>query len=512
MSQKENRGRKHLPRKVLWLAMALLAASLVLVSCGSSDSEEEDAEEEETAEETEAAEEAEEADEEEEETEEAEADGDSEYVVMNIPYADFYAAELTSNEVEVDIVSSATCDNWSQIFCTTTYSEDGGYTIGGITYPVMTTADALEAIGAEEVESDDLPYSGDYAYYVIDADTYSYYKELTAGEDGSASFGEAVYEEEAVELSDAEVTITTESSYGDYELTLSNIDSSGSIYATIGDSYGDIYAIVITAEDSDGNETDYGLRQMENIWEGGAELAFAVNEETYEDEQYNLLSNEHYASMVGQTITQLTFYTAGGIYIVPAELIVQETSDATITAEDVAQGTSGITVTIADLEEDFEPAFAVEGESVDATDNGDGTYTLPYEADTIGTITVTVSDSSGLYADVNAYFTVTTDTVYAVYDEAAGALVAADGISEEDFEAYLALIDSVSVDGTSYETEGRSGVVIINEDGTVNTEAEGWVGHGPDAEGFSIFESGNSYAIVVSVTGYPDVSFTYTME
>ena len=71
MSQNENRGRKHLSRKVLWLAMALLAASLVLVSCGSSDSEEEDAEEEETteAEETEAAEEAEEAEEEEEEDE-----------------------------------------------------------------------------------------------------------------------------------------------------------------------------------------------------------------------------------------------------------------------------------------------------------------------------------------------------------------------------------------------------------------------------------------------------------
>ena len=489
---KKKISRKMFRRTAAVPATALLAASLAIAGCGDSETEE-------TSDAASAG-------------EEAAADDGSEYVMMNIPYNDYYEAELDNNDVEVDAVSSATTDNWSQIFSTTSYSPDGGNTINGITYPVKTTAEALEEIGAEEVESDALSSSGDYTYYAVEAGDYTYYKELTA-EDGVASFGEAVYEEDPIELSDAEVTITTESDYGDYELGVSNIEESGNIYASIGDYYGDVYAVVITAVDSEGTETDYGLRQLENTWEGGAELSFAVNEETYEAEQENLLSYEHYASIVGQTITQLTYYTAAGIYVIPTEVIVPTVADAEASAEDVAKGTEGLTVMITDLPEDFVPSFSIDGEALEAADNGDGTYTLSgYTAESVGANTVTISDESGLYADMNVYFTVTTDEAYAVYDEASGVLTAAEGISDEEFTAYLESIESVSVDGTNYETEGRSGVAIVTSDGSIDTEAVGYSGHGPDAEEFNIFESGSSYALVVYATGYPDLSFTYTVE
>ena len=46
-------------------------------------------------------------------------------------------------------------------------------TILGVSYPVMTTLSALEALGAAEAESEDaLAEAGNYAYYIYDAADY----------------------------------------------------------------------------------------------------------------------------------------------------------------------------------------------------------------------------------------------------------------------------------------------------------------------------------------------------
>ena len=79
------------------------------------------------------------------------------YGTMNIPYADFYRAELASanNAYEVDAVSSATTSKWQmngegQLFEGTYHSEpnaDGGGQILGVTYPVAITQADLDALG-----------------------------------------------------------------------------------------------------------------------------------------------------------------------------------------------------------------------------------------------------------------------------------------------------------------------------------------------------------------------------
>ena len=430
------------------------------------------------------------ADAEAEETEEE----DTVYVLMNIPYAEFYAAELT-NDVEVDTVSSATSSKWSRQDGTYYEATDEGGTILGVSFPVITTEEALEELGAVEVESeDDLATAGSYAYLVVDVDTYNYSKELTVT-DGEASFAAAEYEEEAVELTDATYEFSTSSNYGDYQLNISSSTLSGTVYG-----------VILETEEG----TSYGLRALENIWRSGSQLSWAVNEETYE-RHGNLLSYEHYASIVGQTITQVTYLTSDGIYYVTLEQYVAYVSDASAEAEDVTLGAETVTVTLTDLEEDYEPVFTIDDEEVEAVDNGDGTYTLTYTATEIGSVTVTITDGSGKYTELSASFTVSTETAYAEYDEDAVALVAAEGISEEEFAAYLSAISSVSVDGTSYSATGRDSATIINEDGSVNLDATVSSGMGPDAETVAIFESGNTYTIVVSATGYPDIEFTLTI-
>ncbi len=143
----------------------------------------------------------------EEDGEEEEDDDDADeaeyvYVTMNIPYADFYAAEL-NNDVEVDSVTSATSSKWQ--------SQSGTYygnnTIYGVQYPVLIAESALEKL--EEVDS--LSTAGDYAYTTL-TDTPSAYKKVTVNEDGSYSFSAVVASETAISPS---VSISKSSNYGD---------------------------------------------------------------------------------------------------------------------------------------------------------------------------------------------------------------------------------------------------------------------------------------------------------
>ena len=91
------------------------------------------------------------------------ADSDKVYGTMNIPYADFYAAEL-SNSIPVDAVSSATTSKWKgnntgsmgddgkwqngglAAGTFNTETENGGGKILGVIYPVEIAKTDLEKL------------------------------------------------------------------------------------------------------------------------------------------------------------------------------------------------------------------------------------------------------------------------------------------------------------------------------------------------------------------------------
>ena len=63
------------------------------------------------------------------------------YVLMNIPYADFYKAELNNNDVKVDVTTSATKTKTRSTLANGSYHADNtGEHISGITYPVKIKA------------------------------------------------------------------------------------------------------------------------------------------------------------------------------------------------------------------------------------------------------------------------------------------------------------------------------------------------------------------------------------
>ena len=70
-------------------------------------------------------------------------------------------------------------------------------------------------------------------------------------------------------------------------------------------------------------------------------------------------------------------------------------------------------------------------------------------------------------------------------------------MAEKDFTDYVSSITSAEVNGKSYAASGRNSVKLVNEDGTLKTDAEPITADG-------------IYHIVLSATGYAPVEFNYS--
>ena len=444
------------------------------------------------------------------------------YVWMNIPYDDFYKAELKNNTVKVDAFSSATLNKTrtGRLAGGSYHVNSTGEDITGVTYPVKlgegVTVELLKQKGYQMITDDSSveisvtnrgqtstdTYKGkdalfeapSYAYYVT-SETPAYYKEVTLDASGNLTFSAAMGTAQA--LTGVTAELETKTSYGDYQLNLT--DASGILDAddTV------VNGVMIKAKDDSGEITSYGLRHLENIWRK-TELAWSTGFTT--TVHGCPTSSAHYASMMGKTITEVVYYTNKGIYTVDVNdiYVPVKTADTSVSVE-TADIASGLTKLTLNLPEGFKATGIVEnadGINVDA-ENGKLTWT----AGTVqpGAYTVTIKDANEKYAPIQATFTLTTDEIRAVYDEENITLKAADGVSEENFKAYLNAITKVSVNGKEYSASGRGSVEIIDkETGKLNIDAK--------ANNEEILKNAGEYTIVVTATGYnTPVEFKYTV-
>ena len=438
--------------------------------------------------------------------------GQDVYVLMNIPYADFYKAELNKkNTVKVDATTSATKTKTRSTLANGSYHADNtGEHISGITYPVKIKAGTdlsklTKITDASKVSitvnmkgkettteykgKDALFESADYSYYELGTTAPAYYKELTVNEDGSYSFGKTTATKKTVEGAAIE-KFKTSSKYGDYQLNL-NFDKVADSDQISGNTK--VLAAVITTTDG----TQYGLRHVENIWKG-TEFAWGTG---FTTQSHGCpISGEHYASMMGKTIDAVTYYTENGVVkydiddtYVPYKF---DTSAFKVENADVTSGSAKVTVPT--LPEAYDAEYAVEGLTNVSVENG----TLKYNATGVkpGQYTLNVTDKSSKYVPFSTSFTLTTDNVVAAYnnDVKAPALVAAKDVQADDFANFVKNIQKVSVNGKEYAASGKGAVKLINADGTLVTTADAL-----KAEG--------TYNIVVTATGYnKTLEFTYT--
>lgn len=420
------------------------------------------------------------------------------YVLMNIPYDKFYAAEGVDY---ADAVTSATLNKTRSSLAAGSYhvSSDGS-DITGIVYPVkLEDASALNKLtqvtdsskvditvsmkGKETTTTyegkDALFESPSYSYYML-SEVPSYYKKATVNEDGSLSFGKAEGAEVQT-LSNVTADFRTSSNYGDYQMNLSGLP----------DDITTVYGVVVGTKEGD----SYGLRHVENIWKI-SKLAWSTGFVT--TAHGNQLQYKDYVPMMGQTISKVTYYTNAGIYEIPMSVYVPVKFDGSVEVADAKASSGETKITLNKLPSDYEAEYSVEGLENVKVENGVLTYTA---ADAkVGKYTLKVTDKSGKYADISADFTLTTEVTPIIYERNQKALVPADGYSADDLAAYVKSIESVSVDGTPYAASGKGAVKIIKEDGSIDATAKP----------FANAKDGQEFEIVVKATGYAkDYTFTY---
>ena len=324
--------------------------------------------------------------------------GEPSYVLMNIPYDEFYANE----DGAVDGISSATLKGKARninVNGASYHQSEEAVTsegIKGAMYPVKVSSLAdLEALGGKQVTDDDevsyilsargtqtevslkgrdaLQEAPSYSYYVL-SEAPSHYKTLTVA-DGKASFSAA--SGKAAEGSEVTGEVTMGARHADVEIKLSGLDVTPS----------DVSAVVMTADDG-----KYALHHVVNIWRG-TEIGWNTSD-------INL--------PVGTKITNVRYYLKDGTitdYPANIELMVEITAEA----ED------GNTVKINGLPSNIADAKAtvtsVDGENTvtfaEAAGISDGKTALTKELEDGREYTVVVSSSN--YPDLTAVFTYKVD-------------------------------------------------------------------------------------------------------
>ena len=436
------------------------------------------------------------------------------YVLMNIPYAAFYKAETTNNEVEVDAFTSATLNKTRTTGLSggSYHANEDGSKIDGITYAVKVDSSVdltkyKEVKDTDKVEitvtnrgktstttlegKDTLFQNETYAYYPL-TETPANYKEVSLDENGNLVFSE-VKGQGAKALTGVTAELLTRSSYGDYQLNLDGLPKDEITSSNVN-------AVVVKTTDG----TAYGMRHLENIWRGN-ELAWSTG---YTDSVHGCpTSSAHYTSMMGKTIDSIEYYTTNGLYTIDIEDLYvpvkfAKTEDAVKVADsDISAGKTTIEL---NLQDDFDPEYSVDG--LDVTVEGNVlTYKAATETRAAGSIepgkyTLTVKDKNGKYADIVTSFLLTTTNMPAAYDSENKKLVQAEGFDADALNSYIGKITSVNVNGTDYAATGRGKVEIIGSDGTLKT----------DAAPFKDAVAGTEFQITVTSTGYTiPLTFTY---
>ncbi len=405
----------------------------------------------------------------------ANAEGnDKVYGTMNIPYADFYSAEI-ENAYEVDAVSSATKarnenslakwqsnqtgsldadGKWSGSGIVAGTYNDGNGNILGVTFPVEVNQADVEKLAA-------------YDFKPLDSKPTAY-KEVTF--DGDKLNISKLVDTNGEQTAEGSATVSISTRYGDYQLNVKGYPENCDFYGVI---------VNTTAGDK------YALRHLENIWRGG-QISWSAGISTTEAHG-NELKYDDYVSSMGKTVNSVTFITLDGYTTVNiGEQYLPVKFAGEVKAEDSASGTGKTSLSLTGFPDDYKKDISV-GEGFTATDSE-----ISYTDAKPGNYTVSVADTDGKYAPFSADFILTTADIPVKYDN--GRLVKADSFTDDDAANYIKNLQTVEVNGTTYNLSGRGAVKVISEDGTIDFNAASNNGN--------VFDGSGNYNITLNATGY----------
>lgn len=437
------------------------------------------------------------------------------YGTMDVPYADYYYGELNTVKEDAamdletadpaaslradgcyDAVTSAT-NTKSKKYDTTYYTEneDGSVTVEGIKDVAIAVPESLynEAKAAiEEKKTCNNQLLNIVGNMTVNEDQTvvpTEYKVLN----GDGTLSAMVDSNEAITVSDATVTASTNTRYGNYQLSITEKDSENSVLPTAENMEGAIVTM------TDGSK--YAMLHVDNLWLRTGKIAWATTE-NFVVHNVNTLKYKNFTDTVGKTVASVRYMVRNGsdvTFTANAYLPLLHSGTATVEATPVSAGS--IAVTLADLPEGYDATAAIAG--VEST-YADGVLT--YDATTVqpGSYTITVSDTKGVYAPISVSVVLTTEAMPAAFDAENKTLVAAKDADETAFANYLSKLSKATVNGTEYTLSGKGSTKIFDtKTGAIDLSVE--------AKGAKVFDKAGTYEIKLSATGYTE-DLTFTVE
>lgn len=439
------------------------------------------------------------------------------YGTVNLPYADYYYGELNDVQEDAapqldvadpaaalraegyyDAVTSAT-NVKSEKYETTYYTEndDDSVTVGGIRDVAIAVPEELYKEAKEAMEAGAacqnqlLTIIGNMTVNEDQTVVPTEYKVLN-GDGTLTAMRDA---NEGITVSDATVEVSTNTRYGNYQLSIVEADAENSLLPSASNMEG----VVITMTDG----SKYAMLHVDNLWLRTGEIAWATIDD-FIVHNANTLKYKNFEDTVGKSVASVRYiirdsadvtYTAGenGAYLPLLH-------DGTVTAEETPISEGSVAINLADLPETYQATAAINGIE---TTYANGVLTFSSDAVQPGSYTITVSDASGVYAPISVNVVLTTEQMPAAFDTAANSIVAAEGISETDFANYLSKLSKATVNGEEYSLSGRGSTKIFDtKTGALNLEVT--------KNDVPVFAAGNTYEITVTATGYT-VPFVFTV-
>lgn len=263
--------------------------------------------------------------------------------------------------------------------------------------------------------------------------------------------------------------VNTSTNYGTHQISL----SLGLSEAPDAPNYADHPVIGAILEDDTGAR--YGLKELENIWQNGTQLAVSVRASRYE-------------ALAGKTVRKITLLQKDAQPLtLETDLFMQQLldRDCGISAENAVYNPDGSVIKVTQtLPEGVEYQLAevatgmgkmrsVLTPETDYTFDGkelivDGAYSY-------NEYFLTFGEATGKYADVSVTVSILADATASIVDNR---LVVKGSVTTAD---YIAAVSAATIDGTALRGGGL-GAAIFNDDGSINFDAMyGDAAHG-DAE------------------------------
>ena len=455
------------------------------------------------------------------------AEGKDVYGVANVPYADFYYAELGKEVTETndiaavskssdkasllraehvyDAVTSAT--NKKSKKYGATYTTDGEGTtvyVNGVKTAVKINSKlyaAAKAVAASKVTTaNKLAEIADSIETVSESLPGEYKTYKTVNADGTLTVLKAAEGAGEVNTENTTASITSTSPWGNYQIDFTDMPSDI-------DTKTNVLGVVL--ETSEGQKV--ALRHSENIYSKKEEIAFVVDD-SFTEPHGNVLYGKRFKSLSGKTITKITYLLSNKQSMtlnVNLRCAAQVSADSKVTVKSQTKYVlgQGATVTLDTSKLPFNENAQVTvkmgkrnvlDSSKYSYNPSTGVLTIKvYDETDAGKYTVIFHDpkeATGGYADTKVSFTLESDVAY---DD-----------TTKSIADYSSIKDKVaSISAQKKVDKGEQPPAAVTDNRIIN--ANGFVDFSSDA--FAGMKAKDSYKVTVTTKGGDSFSFNVTI-